>query len=108
MAQTTNKENAEIKGLMRAITQIDELSTDGFSEIASIAKMALAWMETPKGYNDTEVIAAALKTIWAKADTTENSISYEADQVGCATTHDGLTRRQEAKRLHRETMGATA
>jgi hypothetical protein len=108
MAQTTSKENPEIKGLKRAITQIDELSTNGFSEIAAVAKMALAWMETPRGYNDTEVLAAALKTIWEKADTTENSISYEADQVGCATDHDGLKRRLGAKRLHRETLGATA
>lgn len=109
MAQISSKENPEIKDLKWAITQIDELSTDGFSAIAAIAKMALAWMETPRGYNDTEVIAAALKSIWEKADTTESSISYEADQVGCAATHDELKNcRQEAKRLHRETLGATA
>lgn len=108
MAQSVANESPEIKGLKAVITQIDELSSNGLSEIAAVAKMALAWMEMPKGYSDTEVIAAALKCIWEKADTIENSISYEADQVGCAISHDQMRRRFEAKRLHLEKLGVAA
>lgn len=69
--------------LRDAIESMDSLSESGFSEIASIAKMALAYLETPNVALHVEDIANALSAIQGKAEDIKNCINYQAEEVGC-------------------------
>lgn len=92
----------EVDKLCNKINLMDCLSQDGFSEISSIAKLALSRLETPDGYNRIDDIANALDAIWKKADDIENCINSEAEEVGCNYTDEAQRRRWEAIRAHRE------
>lgn len=87
--------------LRTAVQSIDSLSQAGFSEIATIAKFALAWLETPEGYRHTDNIAYALRAIWNTADDIQNCINVQADEVGCGHVDDAQQRRWEARRIAR-------
>lgn len=82
--------------LRAAITEIDQFSQDAFSEIATIAKLALASLETPSGFNDVNGIACVLTAIFNKAFDTENSINCAAEAVACNYTDERMVRRWEA------------
>lgn len=82
---------------------MDCLSQGGFSEIASVAKLALSSLETPDGYRNLGNIVNALKAIRGKADDIQSCINSEAEQVGCNYTDDGQRRRRDALRQARET-----
>lgn len=92
----------EVQKLRNAVEFMDCLSQGGFSEIASIAKLALSSLETPDGYRHLDNIANALKAIWGKADNIQNCINSEAEQVGCNYTDDDQRRRWDALRQARE------
>lgn len=98
----------EVQKLRNTVEFIDCLSQGGFSEIASIAKLALSSLETPDGYRHLDNIANALKAIWGKADDTQNCIGREAEQVGCDYTDDDQLRRWAAFRQAREAGVAEA
>lgn len=72
-----------IPQLRDAIESMDSLSEIGFSEIASIAKMALAYLETPNVALHVEDIANALSAIQGKAEDIKSCINYQAEEVGC-------------------------
>ena len=95
----------EVQNLRNAVEFMDCLSQSGFSEISSIAKLALSRLETPDGYRHLDNIANALKAIWGKADDIQNCINSEAEQVGCNYVDDAQRRRWDAQRAHRETVG---
>lgn len=92
----------EVEKLRAAVNFMDCLSQGAFSEISSIAKLALAYMETPDGYRHPDNIAQALRAIWGNADDIQNCINSEAARVGCNYTDDAERRRWEAYRQARE------
>ena len=96
----------EVQKLRNAVEFIDSLSQCGFSEISSIAKLALARLETPDGYRHLDDIANALNAIWCKAEDIQNCINSQAEEVGCNYVDDAQRRRWDAQRAHRETVGA--
>lgn len=87
----------EISRLQSAITDMDALSQEGFSEIAAIARLTLRAMEAPSTTTrDNEDIAQALRTIWGKADDIQNCINCEAENVGCNWMSEASKRRWAA------------
>lgn len=94
--------------LRNAVTFMDCLSNNGFDEIIAIAKLALAWLETPNGYQHLDVVASALNAIWGKAENIQNSIGWEVEQVGCDYVDEHQKRRWDAQRAHREQEAAAA
>ncbi|KAB8311964.1 hypothetical protein EH228_08950 [Erwinia endophytica] len=91
--QTTSRINL----LSAAVRDMDCLSKTELAEISSIAQLALAWMETPQGYLDPEVIASALNAIRYKADNLSECIGVESGSVGCEYTDDARVRRIHAR-----------
>ncbi len=87
------------------INFMDCLSQGGFSEISSIAKLALSRLETPDGYQHLDDIANALAAIWGTAERIQNCINSEAELVGCNYVDDAQRRRWDAQHAHRETVG---
>ena len=83
----------EVQNLRNAVELMDCLSQSGFSEISSIAKLALYHLETSDGYRHLD-----------------NIINSEAEQVGCNYVDDAQRRRwdvqRDAQRAHRETVEA--
>lgn len=84
--------------LREAITEIDSMSQGAFSEIATIAKLALASLETPAGCNDIDSIASLLSAIFGKAKDAENYINCMAEGVACNYKDPAMLRRWDAKR----------
>lgn len=93
----------ELKDLRAAIHDMDALAQCVFSEIAGIARLALAALETPHGRDDMESLAAALGAICGRADDAENGINWRAEQVGC-NYRDQAPARRFAARVQAEAM----
>ncbi|PHV11505.1 hypothetical protein [Chitinimonas sp. BJB300] len=91
-------DNPEIHQLRNAVKSMDRLSQDGLSEMTAIARLALAWLETPDSYQHMDNIAYALQMIWGKADDIQNSINAQAEEVGCHYVDDARHRRWNAQR----------
>lgn len=73
----------DVQALRSKVELLDSLSQEGFSEIASIARLALHRLEMPDAHQHLDDIANALRTIRSKADDIGNCISCEAEAVGC-------------------------
>lgn len=86
-----------LRTLRIAISDIDCHSQCAFSEIRSIARLALFLLETPKGYQHLEDIANALNAIWGKAEDTENMINTIAEGLGCNYVDEARGRRWDAQ-----------
>lgn len=84
--------------LREAITEIDSMSQGAFSEIATIAKLALASLETLAGCDDVDGIARVLSAIRAKALDAENYINSMAEGVACNYKDEAMLRRWDARR----------
>ncbi len=95
--------NATPKQLRNAITQMDGMAQDAFSEIATIAKLALRALEAPETCLDLDGLAVVLSSIRAKALDCENTINCEAEDVGCHYQDPARLRRQDARRKAEET-----
>lgn len=93
MAESTA---VSIEMLRGTITTIDCFASESLSEIVSIAKLALAYMETPDAYRFPENIANALSAIKGRAEMLENDINCAAEDVGCNDKNDKLKRVFEA------------
>lgn len=95
--------NTTPEQLRTAITEMDGMAQSGFSQIAAIARLALAALETPSAYTtNTENIACALQTISGIAFDIENCINCSAEAVGCNYKDEALERRYAARRLAHE------
>lgn len=92
----------DIQALQSAVETMDCLSQAAFAEIASIARLALARLETSEGHRHIEDIALVLRVIQGTADDTRNCINCEAEQVGCTHKDEALARRRQAARQERE------
>jgi hypothetical protein len=75
---------------------MDWMSQEGFSKIASVAKLALARLESPEGHKDIDDIANALGLIWSTAESAQNTINIEAENVGCNYKDEAQGRRWNA------------
>ena len=83
--------------LKATIETMDALSQEGFSEISTLASVALKLMETPDAYLWPETIAQLLTTIGNKASIIEDHINSEAESVGCDYKDQSIERRYEAR-----------
>ncbi len=82
--------------LSSALNEVDLLVQQSCAEMASIAQMALAWLETPQGCRQLEVVARALMSIRNNADALADYAGTEARAVGCGYDDEGELRRGEA------------
>lgn len=82
--------------LSNALTQVDHLVQQGCAEISSIAQLALAWLETPKGHRRMDVVARALQSIRDSAETLADYAGTEAQAMGCGFEDAAEMRRAEA------------
>ncbi len=73
---------ATVEKLRDTVRQQDALSKGGFSTIESAARMALLCLESPDC--SVEDVAAALRVIEEKAESTMPSINNLAGEVGCS------------------------
>ena len=92
----------DVHKLQAAITDMNALAQDGFSEIASIARLAAKSLETPEGYRNWDDVAHAFKTIWCEALEIKDYINNEAEGVGCNHVNAAERRRWAALREARE------
>lgn len=97
--------NVTIDLLTQAVEEIDGLSQAGFSEIASISRLALAAMENPKSCNNLDAFAHAFEAIAYKAEDIENCINATAERVGGNHVDEPQRRRWAAQRQVREGGG---
>lgn len=86
-----------VNQLRLAVAGMDTTSQGAFTQIATIAKLALAFLETPLAYTDPESIAVALSTILDKAVSAENTINSIAEEVGANFKDPAFTRRIQAR-----------
>ncbi len=92
----------EVNALRGKITDIDALSQSGFSQIESIAQLALIALQTPEGYRCIDDIYVALEAIRHKAQDIQNCINSEAENVGCNYIDDAQRRSWDAQRAYME------
>jgi len=85
-----------VQQLRSAITDMDALAHEGFSQIAAIAKLALTALESANGWQHPEIIARALEAIQGKAEAQNDCINHEAHEVGCAFADAARLRRFKA------------
>ena len=83
---------------------MDCLARGGLSEISSIAKLALARLETPEGHLHIDDIAHALSAIWGTANEIRDAINNTAEEVDCQYVDQAQRRRWDAQRAAREEM----
>lgn len=88
--------------LKDAVEMMDGAAQDALSEIAAIAKLALASMENPATCDDSCTIAHVLGAIRSKALDAENCINAYAEEVGCHYVDQAQLRRWAAERQARE------
>ena len=69
-----------VEDLRTTIKEIDALSQEGFTHIASIANLAMLALEAGGAQ---EYVYQALQVISGKAHDIENCINAEAEHVGC-------------------------
>lgn len=84
--------------LREAITLMDQIAQDAFSEIAVIARLALASLKTPAGYSSIDDMFYVLTAIANKAGDTENCINSAAEAVGCNYKDTAMLLRWDAQR----------
>lgn len=84
---------SEIQTLRDTVKTMDCLAQRGFDQIEAIARLAILSLETPDGQRNTEALSHALRVIADMAFRTGDSISFEADEVGCRFVDDAHARR---------------
>lgn len=98
-------ERTELERLQSAVQDMDCLSQGAFSKISALAKLSLAYMETPDGYLHPESIAHALHTIRGIADDIKNCINCSAEEVGFNYRDEDRMRRDAAQRAANDELG---
>ncbi len=76
------QESASIDVLAGSIATMDCLAQEGFSAIASIARLALAGLRQPDRLAHMQDIGNALMTIASKAEDIQNCINVQAEMTG--------------------------
>lgn len=83
--------------LRRALTDAGSIAESALAEISGVAALALAYMETPDAYRNTENIAQALLAIKSAADDAHNCVGVELEEVGIRTADEAWRRRLDAR-----------
>lgn len=83
--------------LRAAVVNVSGLARDGFEKIESLASLALFAMESPRAYNDLEMLATALRSIRDIAGDNYDCVASEAESVGCGMPSDARERRYRAR-----------
>lgn len=86
----------DLEKIRMEISDIDALSQEVCGQMAAVARLALASLETPEGIMDIDVIARALSLIQEKASALSNDINCSAERLGAAYTDEGVARRYQA------------
>ena len=107
-AVSTSAIAADIQNFKSVIFDMHAMSQGGLSKIASIARLALAALETPSNVRKDEDIANALTAIWHLADDSENCISCRAEDAGSDYVDGRLSRRRAANVQAAADKGAPA
>ena len=103
-ADTRPSTRSEVHQLREAVTTMDSLSQEAFSEIASLAKMALALLEHSDAHLHLFDIGNALAAIRSKADDIKNCINCEADGVDASYVDAARLRRFSVTSQIRKTL----
>lgn len=90
----------DMNRLHAAITGMDSLSQQTFSEIEVTAELLLRRMESTEFYKNMDMAADALILISNRAKQALESVGYEADSAGCGYIDSDRLRRQEALKAH--------
>lgn len=93
---------ATTKQLCSAIVDMDRMAQDAFSEISTMAQLALVSLETPKAYTNLESMATVLKAIFERAVDAEDDINAMAEGVGSNYKDPSERRRADARRKAHE------
>ena len=88
----------DFETLQSIIESMDCMASGGFSDIATIAKLALAAMEAPDAHVNIETYAKAFSVIWGKAEECYEACGSTAEQVGCGYTDTMSEHRSNARR----------
>lgn len=86
----------KIDALHAAVQDMDGIGQGALGSISTIAKLTLAWLETPSAYAQWWRVADALESIQAIADTAEIDLSNTAQSVEAAHSNYAALRRQKA------------
>lgn len=97
-----SQNNADIKKLTAAVTDIAIISYSALSEINAIGKLILLWLETQEAYRNPETIFRALDNIVYTAQNTIETVGHEAESVGCDCIDMNTKRRLQAAKEHLE------
>lgn len=93
----------ECATLYATIEAMDGLAQAAFSEIASVMKLALAYLEGPDAYRRLDDVANAMKLAWARAEDAQSCITSEAGRVGCEHVDQASLRRSVAQQIAERT-----
>lgn len=87
--------SADTSLLTAAVKDIAIISHSALSEINSIGKLLLSWLETQEAYRDPETIFRALDNIVYTAQKTIETVGHEAEAVGCDDYIDPNAKRRQ-------------
>ena len=93
----------DTQALQIALADVDAIAQGGLSSIETLARLALAHLESPVAYRGMDWLAVVLETIAARAGDTMHCINSEAERVGCNHMGHAQRRRWDAERAARDT-----
>lgn len=99
--------NDEVRKLRGAVTEMDRLSHEAFSEILTLARCALAALSGPEVPRVADATQALQAIAW-RAGESENDINAMAESVGCDHVDGDHPRQLEAACGARATQGGAA
>lgn len=73
--------STDVQAFRSAVESMDALARHGFTEIQTVARLALAALQVPETYSHPEVIALALQSIAGTADDINDRVGWHAEQV---------------------------
>ena len=77
MNQETRSTSARTTQLNFSITEVNRMVQMGCNEVSSISQLAQAWLLSPEGLRDTDVVTNALRTIQHSAERLATSMDDE-------------------------------
>lgn len=97
--QSPHLENNQAHKLATTLTEVDRFVQQGCAEVSALAQLALAWLESPEGCRQLEVVARALEAIRNSADSLAEYAGSEARAVNCDYEDPAELRRSDAARV---------
>lgn len=85
--------------LATTLTEVDRFVQQGCAEVSALAQLVLAWLESPEGCRQLEVVARALEAIRNSADSLAEYAGSEARAVNCDYEDPAELRRSDAARV---------